>query len=89
MRFIMLVVHVCKGVACGIKSEVNKLKEQTKRNELIKQKVEELNMEYKRLGEYVYYIQYEIDDERYRLLCSTITHLQEEIRQYEQEIRGE
>ena len=89
MRFLLIAVQICKGIARGVKSEVRKLKEQTRRNELIKHKNEEIPDEFKRLGEYVYSMHQEIDDERIQLLCQTIMQLYEEIELYEQEIRDE
>ena len=89
MRFLLIAVHVCKGIVRGVKGEVTKLREQTRINELIKHKNEEMNEEFKRLGEYVYYHSLTVDDEHVDLLKQTIRQLQEEIEQCEQEIRGE
>lgn len=89
MRFILLVVQICKGMARGVKSEVKKLKEQTRKNELVKQKEEEIQIEYKHLGEYVYYNYQKDEDERIQLISQTITQLYEEINQYKQELRDE
>ena len=89
MRFVVLIVQICKGIFRGVSTEVKKLAEQTRKNELMKRKTEEMNEEILRLGEYVYSIHRTIEDERIQLLCNTIYELQEEIERYKQEIRGE
>ena len=84
MRFIVLAVTIIKGIYRGICNEVKKLAKQTRVNELKKHKIEELNEEYRRLGEYWYYNRDKVVDERMELLVNTISQILEEIEGYEQ-----
>ena len=85
MRFLILIMSVCKGIYRGIRKEIKCLAEISHINNLQKQKKEELVLEYQRLGEYIYYVK-TIEDEHVLQIQETIVALLEEIEAYEQKL---
>lgn len=86
MRFLSMIVFVCKGISKGIHGEVKRLASISEVNTFIKQRKEELIIEYERLGEYVYASKRVIEDEVVMQYMQTIDVLVSEIETYKQQL---
>ena len=86
MRFLVIIIHVFKGMYKGVHKEVKRLGDISRVNSYMKQRKEELVLEYQRLGEYVYLSNKNIENERVEQLFQMIQELLVEIEGYEQQL---
>ena len=63
MRFLMIIMGIAKGITKGIRNEVKRLASISEINSLMKQRKEEVVLEYERLGEYLYSSKKVVEDE--------------------------
>ncbi|MBR5795157.1 MAG: hypothetical protein IKY26_03365 [Erysipelotrichaceae bacterium] len=86
MRFLVIIIGVCKGITKGIRNEVKRLASISEINSLMKQRKEEVVLEYERLGEYLYSSKRVVEDEYVIQLFQMIETLLMEIESYEQQL---
>ena len=86
MRFLVIIVGVCKGITKGIRNEVKRLASISEINSLMKQRKDEVVLEYERLGEYLYSSKKVVEDEYVLQLFQMIETLLIEIETYEQQL---
>ena len=86
MRFLVIIMGVCKGITKGIRNEVKRLGNISEINSLMKQRKEEVILEYERLGEYLYSSKKVVEDEYVLQLFQMIETLLIEIENYEQQL---
>ena len=86
MRFLMIIMGIAKGITKGIRNEVKRLGTISELNSLLKQRKEEVILEYERLGEYLYSSKKVVEDEYILQLFQMIETLLLEIQNYEQQV---
>lgn len=86
MRFLVIIMGIAKGITKGIRNEVKRLASISEINSLMKQRKEEVVLEYERLGEYLYSSKKVVEDEYVIQLFQMIETLLIEIENYEQQL---